>query len=134
MTDNVALVFEDLKTRFLANLPAGNTSKNVKIPNGKFKTPTNSKWLRINLVDGVKSNVQAGGGYKRTFGLFVIDSFYPAGTGTKLQLTEIKLMQDVFENEEFGNVKCQEADVNIIGEDGSWYHVQINVNLYYEGK
>ena len=133
MADNIATVVNDLKTRFLANLPSGHTTKTVKIPNGKFKTPSDSKWLRITFIDGVKSNVQAGGGYKRTFGIFVIDSFYPVGSGTNTQLAEIKLMQNVFENQEFGSAKCQEADVNIIGEDSSWFHVQINVSLYYEG-
>lgn len=133
MADNIALVFDDLKTRFLADLPAGYTSKTVIIPNGGIDTPTNKKWLRISLIDGDKSNVQAGGGYKRTFAIFVIDSFYPLGTGTKSQLADMKLLQDLFENEEFGNVKCQTADVNIIGEDSNWYHMQVNVNFYYEG-
>lgn len=133
VADNIATVFDELKTRLLNNLPTGHTTKTIEIPNGKFDTPKNSKWLRITFIDGVKSNVQAGGGYKRTFGNFVIDSFYPLGKGTKTQLDEIKVLQNLYENEEIGSAKCQEADINIIGEDGAWFHIQINVNMYYEG-
>jgi hypothetical protein len=87
----------------------------------------------VTFVNGTKLNVQAGGGYKRTSAIFVIDSFYPKGVGYKTQPTELKELQDLYENLEIGNAKCQEADPQIIGDDGSWYHTQVTINLYYEG-
>lgn len=133
MIDDIALTQSDLIDNLLNNLPAGYAKAQVKRPNVKFTTPQNTKWLRVSFINGTKLNVQAGGGYKRTYALFVIDIFYPEGGGYKSQLNELKELQDLYENLEIGNAKCQEAGPQIIGVDGSWYHTQININLYYEG-
>tara|TARA_R110000851_G_scaffold143428_1_gene282344 strand:- start:3443 stop:3847 length:405 start_codon:yes stop_codon:yes gene_type:complete len=134
MTDDIALTSDGLIKNLLNNLPTGYTKKLVKLPNGKFTTPASSKWLRVSFIDGAKSNVEAGGSYKRTNALFVIDSFYPKGLGDQAQLQELKVLGDLYENKEIGNAKCFEADPSILGEDGSWYHCQVTINLYYEGE
>ena len=133
MIDNIALTQQGLIDNLLSNLPTGYTKARVKLPNAPFTTPKSTKWLRVTFIDGAKTNVQAGGGYKRTLGLFVIDTFYPLGKGDKAQLEELKVIQDLYENQEIGNAKCLEADPSILGEDGSWWHCQVTVNLYYEG-
>ena len=133
MIDNIALTEEDLINNLLDNLPAGYTKARVKKPNMKFTTPTNSKWLRITFNTGLKQNVEAGGSYKRTFGILTIDCFYPKDLGTKSQLADVKLIQNLYENQQLGNAKCFEAEANIIGDDDSWYNVQVNINYYYEG-
>jgi hypothetical protein len=133
MTDDIALTSDGLIKNLLNNLPTGYTKKLVKLPNGKFTTPPSSKWLRVTFIDGTKNNVEAGGSYKRTNALFVIDSFYPKGLGDQIQLQELKVLGDLYENKEIGNAKCFEAIPSILGDDGSWYHCQVTINLYYEG-
>ncbi len=133
MIDDIALTSDDLIKNLLDNLPVGYTTKTVKVPNGKWTTPKDSKWLRVTFIDLAKVNVEAGGSYKRTNSLFVIDSFYPLGGGDQLQLKELKVIGDLYENQQIGNAKCFEADPSILGEDGSWYHTQVTVNLFYEG-
>jgi len=133
MIDDIALTSDDLIKNLLDNLPTGYTKAQVKVPNGKFTTPKNKKWLRATFIDLTKNNVEAGGSYKRTNSLFVIDSFYPLGLGDQAQLKELKVIGDLFENQQVGNAKCFEADPSILGEDGSWYNTQITINLYYEG-
>tara|TARA_R110000822_G_scaffold5332_2_gene22787 strand:+ start:1298 stop:1702 length:405 start_codon:yes stop_codon:yes gene_type:complete len=133
MIDDIALTSDDLIKNLLDNLPTGYTKSQVKTPNGKFTTPKNKKWLRVTFIDGTKNNVEAGGSYKRTSALFVIDSFYPLGLGDQTQLQELKVLGDLYENKEIGNAKCFEATPSILGEDGPWYTCQVTINLYYEG-
>lgn len=133
MLDNFGLTQADLVKRLLDNLPAGYTNKTVNKPNAKFTTPKSTKWLRITVIPGIKTNVQADGFYKRTFGICVIDCFYPVGGGDQAQLADTKLLENLFENQEFDNTKTQEAYTQNIGVDGSWYNQQVNINFYFEG-
>ncbi len=134
MQDNFGLTQSDLIKRLLQNLPSGYDASRVKLPNSKFTTPSNEKWLRITVIPGAKNNVQAGGGYKRSFGICIVDCFYPLYSGDQEQLADTKLIEDIYQNQEFNNTKCQEAYTTNIGEDGSWYNQQVNINFYYEGQ
>jgi hypothetical protein len=133
MADNIALTQPDLINRLLDNLPAGYSADDVELPNWRPQTQLNRKWLRISVLPGATTNVQADGFYKRTFGFCVVDCFYPVGSGDQAQLNDVKLIQDLFENKEFGNTKTQEASLLNVGADGAWYHQQVNINFYFEG-
>ena len=133
MIDDIALTSDDLIKNLLNNLPVGYTKKQVKVPNGKFTTPKNTKWLRVTFIALPKTNVEAGGSYKRTSALLVIDSFYPLGQGDQAQLNELKAIADLYENKQVGNAKCLEASPSVLGEDNSWYNMQVTINLYFEG-
>lgn len=133
MLDNFGLTQSDLVKRLLDNLPAGYSESSVKKPNAHFDTPENTKWLRITVIPGIKNNVQADGFYKRTFGICVIDCFYPVDSGDQAQLADTKLIENLFENQEFDNTKTQEAYTQNLGVDGAWYNQQVNINFYFEG-
>lgn len=134
MTDDFGLAQFDLVKNLLDNLPAGYTNATVKKPNAKFTTPKDNKWLRITVIPGAKNNVHAGGQYKRTFGLCVIDVFYPKDSGDQTQLADVKLIQALYENLEVGNAKCLEAEVINAEDEGIWYNQQVNINFYFEGQ
>lgn len=134
-TANAKSVFYN---RVLDNLPSGYTASTVKLPNISFNQPGNDKWLRLSVVDQDVNNVQAGGLWLRYNSLLVIDVFYPIGRNTIAQLEEAETIAANFENQSFGGVdnddlKCFEALIEEQGEDGSWYHVQINITATYEG-
>lgn len=133
MQDRISLTQGDLIKRLLDNLPTGYARNQVKTPNAKFTTPKGKKWLRITVIPGIKQNVQAGGSYKRTFGICVIDCFYPKGDGDQAQLSDVEEIQALYENQEFDNAKCQEVYNLALGDDESWYNQQVNINFYYEG-
>lgn len=132
MSNDITLTQPDLIQRLLDNLPAGYTTATVKKPNFSFKTPVDEKWMRPTVLFGETINVTPDE-YQRTFGIFVVDIFYPQGDGDKLQLADAKLIQELFNNKEFGNTKTQESSVESGIEDGSWYKIQINTNFYMEG-
>lgn len=132
MADSALLTQVDLISRLLANLPAGYTASTVKLPNAPFTTPNNTKWIRATNLFNETVNVTPDR-YKRTFGIFVIDLFFPIGSGDKDQLTDSEEIKAVFENKEFGNTRTQEVSTILVGEDNSWYNLQLNVNYLYEG-
>lgn len=132
MADSALLTQVDLISRLLTNLPAGYTSVTVKKPNFSFTTPTKTKWLRVTNLFNETLNVTPDG-YKRTFGIFVIDLFFPLGEGDQDQLADSEEIKLLFENVEFGNTKTQEVSTVLVGEENSWYNLQLNVNYYYEG-
>ena len=132
MADSALLTQVDLISRLLANLPAGYTSATVKKPNFSFTTPVKTKWLRVTNLFNETLNVTPDE-YKRTFGIFVIDIFFPLGSGDQDQLADSEEIKLLFENVEFGNTKTQEVSTVLVGEENSWYNLQLNVNYYYEG-
>jgi hypothetical protein len=133
MADNIATTQTDLINRLRNGLPVGYTDAKVKKPNAKFNTPKNSKWLRITVVPFETESDAATGACKITRGLCVVDVFYPQEVGDKAQLLDVQTIRELYENQTFGNTHCQEASINTIGEDGSLYTVQININFYMTG-
>ena len=131
--DDFLQVQDDLINRVRQNIPSGYSLRQFKYPNAPFEKPKNKPWLRFTAIPEPKSNVEAGGEYKRTYGIFVIDCFYPVDTGNKTQITDLKYLQALFENQTIGFTKCQEAYPQLIGESGDWYNMQLNVNFYFEG-
>jgi hypothetical protein len=123
---------KDLIKRLLANLPAGFTTSTIKLPNATFTTPTDDKWLRATVLFDEAANVTPDN-YQRIFGIFVIDSFVPKGSGDQAQLADAELLRTTFQNVEFGQTKTQETSIQTIGETESWYQVQISTNFYLEG-
>lgn len=130
---SLANVESDLINRLDDNLPSNYAVEQIKYPNAPFNTPNNKPWLRVTTIPEPTSNVEAGGGYQRTYGIFVIDCFYPVERGSKKQHQDLEHFKSLFNNQEFGIAKCQEAYINRVGEDGDWYNLQLNVNFYYEG-
>lgn len=131
---STANAHEQLIQRLLDNLPSEHSTATVKLPNRTFNTPEDSKWLRATVILGDSNNVQAGGLWIRADGIFVIDSFYPIGNDTLVQIAEAEVIAAAFENQKFLGVNVQETLITEPGEDGSWYHVQISCDFYFEGK
>ena len=132
---------KQLLDRLLATLPAGYSESTVELPNIAFTKPTSSKWLRATIIIQDVNNVQAGGLWLRYDGLFVVDVLYPLGDGTINPLTDAEAIAAIYQNQKFGGVNCQEALILDIGEEKlkqgkketCWYHVQVEVDFYYEG-
>lgn len=133
MSDSIFLTQQDLVNKLLNNLPAGYTVAQVKTPNAPFETPENQKWLRCTTNLNPKENVQASGSYKRQFGIFTIDIFYPNGTGELAALEDYKAISLLYENLNVGNAKCEAVSPNIINNNDNWFNVQADVVFYYEG-
>ena len=135
MTANPSIVNanQQLITRLLDNLPTGYTASTVKLPNRAFKQPNGTKWLRATVINQDANNTQAGGYWTRYEGQMVVDVFYPVGNDTIPQLQDAETIQALYQNLRFGGVNCQSALIDEIGAEDSWYHVQINIDFYYEG-
>ena len=133
MADDIALTQEDLIVRLIDNLPAGYTDEKFKKPNFKFTTPKNEKWLRATVIPFDTESEASTGDYKITRGQFVVDVFYPKGVGDQAQLLDVQSIRVLYENQTFGNTQCQQASINTIGEDASWYVIQVNIDFYMIG-
>lgn len=131
--NNLIAAESDLVNRLLENLPVGFDESKVKVPNGPFDTPKNDAWLRATLNTTGTFNSTATGCRQRTTGIFTVDVFYPLATGSLGPNQTAIYIQSLYNNRNFENVQCQEAAVLPMGEDGPWYHVQVNVDFYFEG-
>lgn len=133
MADNLSLTQADLINRLLNNLPTGYTKAKVKKPNFKFKTPKNDKWLRATVIPFETESDAATGACKITRGLFVIDVFYSKGSGDAEQLADVQEIRELYQNQNFNNTNCQEASIVTIGDDDSWYMMQVSISFYMSG-
>ena len=132
MANDITLTQPDLIDRLLANLPSGYTAATVKLPNAPWTTPSDTKYLRATVLFNETVNVTPDA-YKRTFGFFVVDVFFPKGSGDKAQLADAKEIQTLFDNQEFGNTRTWSASVETIGDTDSWYMVQVTIEFFFEG-
>lgn len=130
-------ITDSLIERFLANLPLIDgqplSTKNIKYPNANFDTPSNSPWVRLTNNKGRGINVQAG--YNATFrtpGSFVIDIFTPKGTGNREANLIANQVDDLYRKQYFDTIRADETQVDEIGIDDSWYHVQVTVFYNYD--
>lgn len=124
-------VENDLINYLLAHLPSGFTSAMVKLPNAKFTTPSNSKWMRATVISPVVIDVDASQCYKTYRGLFVVDLFYPKGTGSAAALTAAQSIIDSYTNVAFGYSVSIDSNLLVLGEEENWYHVQINSDYLF---
>ena len=123
-----------LINRLLGSLPTGYTTSTVKMPNYTFETPANTKWLRVSPIEQTNTNVQAGQNpWQRKEGLFVVDIFYPKDSDDLTRLDDAEAIQNLFQNQAFGGVNCQEALIQELGFDEAWHITQVSINYYYEG-
>ena len=115
MADNLSLTQKDLINRLRYNLPSGYTDELIKKPNFEFQTPSNSKHLRITVLPFDTESEAATGAFKTTRGLCVIDVFYPKDSGDAAQLVDVQEIRKIYENQSFGNTRCQQASIKTIG-------------------
>ena len=126
--------------RLLANLPAGYTfGTNVKLANRPLGKPNDSKWLELNIVN--QDVTSDAGKWKRYFAQIVIDIYYPKNheSGNLDALSDAELIQPVFENKDYGgltnnDVKCFNVLIQDLGAEKSWYNIQLNADITYEGQ
>lgn len=136
---------DEITKRLIGNLPAGYTSARLKLPNMRFETPSNDRWLRLSIIELDSENTQAGDNpWERTEGLIVVDVFYPVGSfldtsyswgsDPRPDLTDAQAIKALFSNQRFNGVNCEEALIEVLGEDsGAWFQTQVNIDFYYEG-
>ncbi len=132
MANDITLTQPDLINRLRNNLPAGYTDATFKKPNAPFTTPTNTKWLRGTVLFNETENVTPDE-YQRTFGFYIVDIFFPKGQGDKNQLSDAKEIQQLFNNQEFGNTKTWAASIINGEEEESWFKLQVSIEFFMEG-
>ena len=135
--DSIANARKQLQLRLGQNLPAGIDVDRVKWENSaSFKTPANEPWLRVTTRILGRDNIQAGGSWRRTGGIYIIDLFHPLATIGSNRDDIDQILESIigtYENTRFNDVNCEEATPKHIGVDGSWYHTQVDISFYYEG-
>jgi hypothetical protein len=142
---------DEIIKRLLGGLPSGYTYEQVKLPNMRFTTPSNDRWLRLSIITLDTENTQAGSNpWERTEALAVVDIFYPTGSflnpdypwsaDAKPNMTDAEVIKSLFSNQRFNGVNCEEATIDELGdfegrvtESGTWFQTQVSINFYYEG-
>lgn len=124
-------VEKDLTDHLAANLPAGIVAARVSYPNAPFITPNNLPWLRATITAPEVIDRDASGCYREYLGVFVVDVFYPKSKGSKAATEMADAIAESFNSKAFAYSYCPEADVQVIGQEDFWYHVQINAIYQY---
>lgn len=135
--NNLSLVEERLISAFLASLPTGiSDEQHVKVPNLKFTTPNDNPWARIGLTTpAIPVSTDASGCYEINQGLLNVGLFWPKGTGSRAALQAAKEVKELYDANNFDDVKILSSVVSPAPEleSSAWYGVNINVTYQYEG-
>jgi len=100
----------------------------VDYGNIAFKSPNNSSWIRLNILNGL-TEYRAINYKKRYNGIINVQIFVPLKTGTSVQREYVDSICDMFDSHIFSDVVCDVASVTTIGTDGKWH--QMNVDIPY---
>jgi hypothetical protein len=130
------LVESRLITAFLAALPTGIISANVKYPNANFTTPNNQPWARLESPQSFGPiSTDASGCYEINDGVFRVSLFWPKGSGSTAAMTAAHEVKELYGQPDYDDVTITSVVVSPTPEpdDSLWFGVRINVNFQYEG-
>ena len=116
----------------LANLPVSVPSNRVDIPGNKFTKPDNGYWARLSFTTITSENITPC--YKRDEVNYAVDLFYPKDSGIIQQMRDSEALRAIIENVDISNARTDKATINDLGEDGPWYHIQIEQPFTFEGQ
>jgi len=133
LADSLILTIADLKQHLLDNIPAGHAANRIQWPNAKKVDSQGQKWLRVSATNLDTDDVATGAGYRRTFGIFVIEVNVVKDAGDVAAIADAHALKLSFQNQNLSNTKTLESSVILTGANDSWYTVQIQTNYYYEG-
>ncbi len=115
----------------LANLPASVPSNQVDIPGNKFTTPDSGYWARLSFTTINSTQIPC---WQRDEVIYAIDLFYPQGNGTIQQMNDAETLRSLLQNKKLGDASAHKAIINDLGNDGPWYHLQIQLTFTFEGQ
>lgn len=116
----------------LANLPASIPSNQVDIPGNKFTTPSSGYWSRLSFT--TISSDQITPKWQRDEVIYAVDLFYPQGNGIIQQMNDAEALRSLLQNKKLGDASAHKAIINDLGNDGPWYHLQIQLTFTFEGQ
>jgi hypothetical protein len=115
----------------LANLPVSVPSNQVDIPGNKFTTPDSGYWARLSFTTINSTQIPC---WQRDEVIYAIDLFYPQGNGTIQQMNDAEALRSLLQNKKLGDASAHKAIINVLGNDGPWYHLQIQLTFTFEGQ
>ncbi len=115
----------------LANLPASVPSDQVDIPGNKFTTPKNGYWARLSFTTIASTQIPC---WQRDEVIYAIDLFYPNDNGIIQQMNDAEALRSLLQNKKLGDASAHKAIINDLGNDGPWYHLQIQLTFTFEGQ
>lgn len=116
----------------LANLPVLVPPNKVDIPGNKFTTPSSGYWSRLSFT--TISSDQITPKWQRDEVIYAVDLFYPQGNGIIQQMNDAEALRSLLQNKKLGDASAHKAIINDLGNDGPWYHLQIQLTFTFEGQ
>lgn len=125
---------EFLSDHLLGNLPSGITSDLINWPNQNTETkPSNVSWLEFDINWAQSVNVEAGSNpLIRTPGIVLIDVNVPINDGNATINEIVQSLISSYRNMDISGVTTEDIQVDVIGEQDSWYTRRVNVFFYIE--
>lgn len=108
----------------------------IKLPNAQFDVPNNSHWIRLNSpISTDPISQDALGIYEINSGFFVVQCFYPRGTGSQSAMKMAKSIKDLFTAEIFDDLVIEYVAISPTSEPekSDWFGVNCKIKFSFEG-
>ena len=119
---------QEIEQFFIANF-TGNIYSVDFGGNNEFTPPDKTKWYRVGVNTFETNNASVGKDHVRTNGIIQVQCFVPKNTGEKQVSEMCEEIAAIFQNKDFGSVKCFATSSLRIGVSGNWY--QFNANTEF---
>jgi len=123
---------QSVESQFVSNWTDTTLDKVDHGDNHDFTPPQNSEWVRIvtNVIGS--ENAQLGDDFQRITGIITVQCFVPSGTGEKAINSLVDSVKAIFQNKNFGGVRCFTTTPLRIGSVGNWYQINAKTDFQYD--
>lgn len=116
---------QSIENRFKDNW----TATDVAYDNVPFNPPTDSEWVRLNILNG-DSACRAINKRVRHTGIISVQIFAPVGTGTQTSREYADTVYSIFNNLRFDDIVTDVPSIVTIADDKVWLQTNITVPYY----
>ena len=102
-------------------------STKIREENIKFSTPS-SDYVGITVLFNPDANRNLGAD-RILGGLIDIDIYVKKGMGVKSLYQYVDDIVEIFENQTFNGVKCDESTITHVGEDAEWFKFKVSTKF-----
>jgi len=100
--------------------------------NHDFTPPDGTPWVRLTTNVIGNENAQIGADFQRATGVITVQCFVKKDTGEKVLNEMIDEVSGIFQNKNFGGVRCFTTTPIRIGEIESWYQVNAKTDFHFD--
>jgi len=129
---SIATARRDIELRMEANW----ATTRIAMANMPFTKPASGEsWVKIRVFEDRATRTNIGrDAVHRYSGTIAVEIYVPQKTGTGTIRGYADTIAEIFRDQQFNGITCEEARVVPVGDFEGWYQMNVTVPFYWDGR